>query len=175
MPHFFLVELFRKMNRPFPSFQQFLTFGYELICCLQNNRKVSQNYLPPPPPPLPPPAVRASKTVSTPLVSTSGCFSCSKDERKTSDFQASYISSKKVASTCKYCGDYEHSSLKCTKVVSHNARVETAKKKACVSVVLALVMGGGGLPGDGGGRLDIESFLSKSRSHTAPLYKKACT
>ena len=83
--------------------------------------------------------------------------------------QASYTSSsKKVASTRKLCGDCEHSSLKYTKVVSHNARVEMAKKKGLCFRSLILGHGGGGeaCPGVAGhkweaypwvaGRLSIE-------------------
>ena len=124
LPHFFPLELSRKKDQPFPSFWQFLAYGDELICRLRNNRKVSpQNSFPPPPLP-----VRAPKPVSTSRTSTSGRFSSSKEWSEASAAQAAYCS-KKVASPCKFCGDCEHSSLKCTKVVSHNARVEMAKKK----------------------------------------------
>ena len=124
LPHFFIVELSRKTDCPFPSFRQFLACGDELICRLRNTRKPSpQNSLTPPSP-----SVQPLKPTSTLQTSTSRRFSSSKDQGEASGAQATY-SSQKVASPCKFCGDCEHSSLKCTKVVSHNARVEMAKKK----------------------------------------------
>ena len=121
----------------------------------------------------PPPPVQDSKPVSTKRV-TSGRFSTSNDRGEASVFQAAY-SSKTVASTCKFCGDCEHSSLKCTKVVSHNARVEMTKKKGLCFRCLSSGHGGRKACLGVEGRLGIESFLCKSRSHVTPLCKKAGT
>ena len=167
LPHFFVVELSRKTDCPFPSFRQFLACGDELICRLRNTRKPTpQNCLTPPSP-----SVQPLKPTS--LTSTSGRFSPSKDRGKALGAQARY-SSKKVALPCKFCIDCKHSSLKCTKVVSHNARVEMAKKKGLCFRCLSPGHGGEACPGVGG-RLGIECFLCKSRSHVTPLCKKAGT
>ena len=145
LPHFFLVELSRKTDRPFPSFRQFITFGDGLICRLQPIHKASpQNSLPPPPP-----AARAPKPVSAPRTLISGRFSSSKDRGEAAGSRTSHASVRKVAPKCKFCGDSEHSSLRCTKVVSYTARVERARKRGLCFRCLSSGHGGEACPGVG--------------------------
>ena len=83
------------------------------------------------------------------------------------------IPSKKAAVTCKFFGNCEHSSLKCTKIV-HNARIEMTKEKGLCFHCLSSGHGWQACPG-ARGRLDIECFFCKGTSHVTPLYTKAVT
>ena len=58
--------------------------------------------------------------------------------------------------------------------MTHNARVEMAKKKSLFFRCLSCGHGWEACPGVVG-RLGIECFLCKSRSHVTPLCKKAGT
>ena len=177
LPNYFLVELARKTDNPIPSFRLLLEHGDELVCRLRNTRKPSSNAKPTEGHSASGSssgAASGNRSTRSHLVNINQKGSAGPKGQSSSSVvgrdERGPVSAKGKSFLCKFCESTDHSSLKCTKIPSYNARIAVAKRKNLCTRCLSPQHGEGECPGVGG-RLPFDCSLCKSRSHVSPLCK----